>query len=425
MSTLHTDQLRGPAPGPALTHIRARLAVTTFSHGAVDFFSFTIVPLMTVLEGRLSLTSGQAAAIIGVGSLCSGLIQPLVAWLSDRFDTRWLGTLGFLVAVVAVGSLGFVSSYPALLLLQVLGSAGIGAFHPVAAAAAGQLSSQRRAFGVAAFYCAGMFGGIAGNITTPIWVRFFGHGSAAAGLKSLAWFIVPGLLSVLLLAWAIHPVAHRHEGATQSHASLDPAVRRAKWYAIGVLYVVNVVRFAVDLALITLIIRWTEALTLEHAGASALSDELRTRAAMLNGPLQAAKQIGMGVGGLGIAMLMRPRFEKPMMVGVPVLGCAMIALMPHMPGTTGAFLVTVVAGLGYGGMVSATIAMAQRLLPHRTGLASGLMMGGAWSVASVGAPLAEMLHQRVGLNGAFLGVAVLCLLSGVLSLALPRAAIMP
>jgi FSR family fosmidomycin resistance protein-like MFS transporter len=293
----------------------------------------------------------------------------------------------------------------------------------VAAAAAGQLSGQRRAFGVAVFYCAGMFGGITGNITAPLWVRHFGHGSAEAGLKSLAWFIVPGLLSVVLLAWATHPVAHRHQDAHASHASLDPAERSRRWYAVGVLYFVNVLRFTVDLAVITLVIRWSEALTLERAATDTLTEQLRTQAATLNGPLQAAKQIGMGVGGLAIGWFMRPRFEKPMMICVPLLGAAMIALMPHSATWTLAFLVTVVAGLGYGGMVPATIALAQRLLPHRTGLASGLMMGGAWAVGSAGAPLAEFLHRGLGLNGAFLCVAGLAVLSGLLAFAVPRSAI--
>src|SRR5205814_4670757 len=140
-------------------------------------------------------------------------------------------------------------------------------------------------------------------------------GSAEVGLKSLAWFILPGVFSVALLAWATHPVAHRHEGAHTAHASLSPGDRRRRWGAVGVLYLVNVLRFTVDLAVITLIIRWSESLTLADAGTGTLTEHLRTQAATLNGPLQAAKQIGMGVGGLAIGWFMRPRFEKPMMIG--------------------------------------------------------------------------------------------------------------
>jgi FSR family fosmidomycin resistance protein-like MFS transporter len=400
--------------------VRPRLLAATFSHGAVDFFSFLIIPLMSILEGRLSLTHQQGAVVIAVGSACSGLIQPLVAWLSDRHDTRALGTAGFALAVVAVGLVGFVTTYPLLLLLQMVACAGIGAFHPVAAAAVGHLAGEKRSLGVAAFYCAGMVGGFSGNIAAPLWVAHFGAGSTIRGLQSLAWLIAPGMLCVLLLAWAIHSVPHRHEDAHEHHAALEPAERARRWRAVAILYVGNVLRFTVDVAVITLVIRWSEEMALRAAGATALTEELRTQASTLNGPLQAAKQIGMGAGGLVAGWLLRGRSEKTAMMLVPILGAVAIVAMPLAGSLGPAFLITVVAGLGYGGVVPLTISQAQRLLPHRTGLASGLMMGGAWAVGSVGAPLASWLHHSFGLERSFVVVGAMCLATGLLSVLLPR-----
>src|SRR5262245_57562883 len=101
MSIVRTESAPATSPvAAALGAPRARLMAATLAHGAVDFFSFLIIPLMSVIEGRLALTHQQGALVIAVGSVCSGLIQPLVAWLSDRHDTRVLGTLGFGVAVV-------------------------------------------------------------------------------------------------------------------------------------------------------------------------------------------------------------------------------------------------------------------------------------------------------------------------------------
>jgi hypothetical protein len=71
--------------------------------------------------------------------------------------------------------------------------------------------------------------------------------------------------------------------------------------------------------------------------------------------------------------------------------------------------------------VPLSIAAAQRLLPHRTTLASGLMMGGAWSLALVGPPLAQWIF---GLTSSltitasiFAGV---LMLSGVMIAFIPR-----
>ncbi|QKK09837.1 MAG: hypothetical protein HND58_17880 [Planctomycetota bacterium] len=66
-----------------------------------------------------------------------------------------------------------------------------------------------------------------------------------------------------------------------------------------------------------------------------------------------------------------------------------------------------------------TIALAQRLLPHRTALASGLMLGGAWGIAAIGPPIAQLLINTLGLTPAFAITAALLAVAGLMSLALP------
>ncbi len=390
--------------------VRARLVAVCVSHAVVDLFSALVVPILSVLEGRLSLDAKQGAFLIGVGSLCSAAIQPVVAWLSDRYDTRLLGTIGFALAVVAVGSIGFARDYTDLLILQLVGTAGIGAFHPVSAAAVGHLSGRRRSAGVAAFFTAGMVGGVTGFWAAPSFVRAF-------GVPAYAWLIPGGLLGVLVLAWATRGVTHRHHGAPDRHAAQTAGERRSRWLAVAVLYAGNALRFTANLALIYLVVRWAEGQVLARAGAAELDAPMRSAASQINGPMQAAMAIGMGISGLA-AGLARTHHEKHLRVIVPGVGAIAIALFPH-TGHSAAYLFAGLAGVGYAGVIPITIALAQRLLPHRTGLASGLMMGGAWAIAAVGPPLAELLASRAGLAGAFYGVAGLLLVSGLLSLALP------
>lgn len=400
-----------PEPRPGVAGgVRSRLAAVCVAHAIVDLFSALVVPILSVLEGRLHLDARQGALLVGAGSLCSGAIQPLVAWLSDRYDTRALGTIGFALAVVAVGCVGFARDFTDLLLLQLIGTAGIGAFHPVSAAAVGQLSGRRRSTGVAAFFTAGMAGGIAGFWGAPGFVSRF-------GVPAYAWLIPGGLLAVLLLAWSIHGVPHRQAGAHDHHRALSDVARRRHWRAVGVLYAGNALRFTANMALVYLVVRWAEELVLARSGAPILDAGLRAQASRINGPMQAAMAIGMGISGLA-AGFVRVRHEKALLVLVPVLGAAATALFPH-AGSAGAFILAALAGVGYAGVIPITISLAQRLLPHRTGLASGLMMGGAWALAAVGPPLAEALAAHAGLAGAFHGVAALLLLAGGLGLALP------
>jgi len=417
MTTNATDAST-PLAVPALASRRTRLGVTIGSHTAIDFLSFTVPPLLSVLEGHLHLTPAQGAMLLGVGGLCNGLVQPLVAWLSDKTNTRIWGWLGLALAVIGVGLIGYARTYEQLMVIQVISGIGVGAFHPIAAAAVGQLAGSRRSFGVAAFYSAGMAGGIAGNISAPYWVGHFSGESVEAGLRAIAWVILPGMLFVVALAWAIHRVPHRHASAHSEHASLSRGERRRRWRAVWVLYLGNVLRFTVDTAIIVLITRWCEQIVLAKAGVETLTDAIRQDAAQLSGPLQAAKQLGMGICGLLAGWFIVPRFEKRALVLSPLFAAVAITLMPHTTGW-GALVLTMLAGVGYGGLVPVTISLAQRLLPHRTSLASGLMMGGAWSIASLGAPLAQSVIDRFGLEHAFYVTAGVSVLAAAVSALLP------
>lgn len=417
-------------------HAPARLIVTILTHLAVDLFSFIIIPLLSVIEGRVHLTPWQGTTLVAVGSVASGLIQPIVALLSDRHDTRLFGTIGFAVAVLAIGSVGFAESFPALLLIQFLGAGGIGAFHPVAAATVGQLSGRRRATGLAWFYAAGMLGGVFGNLLAPAWVARFsvplpqGGLDTAPGLRSLAWLIIPGLACVAALAAAVHSVPHRHATAHAEHTVLSRQERIGRWRSVWLLYFGNILRFTVDMCLITLFVRWSE--TIIAAGhlsipitpdaSEHLTATLRTEASKLNGYMQAARQLGMGAGGLVILILLRGRFERALLIGVPIAGALVIALTPAAAslglGIAPILAFCALAGVGYGGVIPITLGLAQRLLPHRTSLASGLMLGGAWAFASVGPHLAQALFDYAGLSRAFFVVAIMLGASGVLGLML-------
>ncbi len=317
------------APSPALAahHIpglRARFWAAVVTHGITDFFSYLLVPLMPLLISNLRLSPRQSAVILATGSLSSGLIQPLVAWLSDRLETRILGSIGLALAAVAYGLMGYVHTFEQLMIVQAVGAASVGAFHPVAAAAAGQLSSARRSFGVAIFFLGGMLGGITGNISAP-------HYAKHLGLPALAWLILPGVVAAVWLQLAIPAVPPNHKGAHDHHASLPAAERRWRWTAVGLLYAGNVLRFGVNAALVHLMIEWTRRYTAaaEHIDLSTAAgpalDTLGMKATALNGPMQAAMQIGMGAAGLSAGWLIRPGREKRGLIAIPCWGAIAIA----------------------------------------------------------------------------------------------------
>jgi MFS family permease len=136
------------------------------------------------------------------------------------------------------------------------------------------------------------------------------------------------------------------------------------------------------------------------------------------------------------------RLERTVLIALPLMGSVAILLFPVFApsdggngpaniglGVVGAGIVAFLAGIGYAGVMPLTITMAQRLLPHRTSLASGLMMGGAWSLAACGPPLVQwMLGTLTARTGSmttamawcFVFVASLLAMSGLLGIPLGR-----
>ncbi len=386
------------------TRPATRATLTIGTHFVVDVFSFVGVSLLPLLAVTLGMSTEQKALLLALGSLCSGAVQPLVAWVSDRYDTRAVGTLGFVVAVLCIGSFGLATNFTQIAVLYCVGAMGIGAFHPPAAAITGHLGGSKRSKYIALFFLAGMAGGMAGNLFIPTYVdlmtpRVDGVADARSGLRALLYLIPIGLFCAFLLAKATHGVGHRNTHASSSHVSWDANERRARWFAVWVLYVTNMLRFSVNMALVYLLVEWSSDIVLAKNAAGTLSKDLGIEASRLNGVLQASMQVGMGGMGIVLGLILSAKYEKLAFIVFPLLGSIALYMIPRahllFDGAEVPFAIfaTILTGVGFGAVIPVSISLAQRLLPHRTSLASGLMLGGAWMLAFAGPLIAELIHK--------------------------------
>src|SRR5262249_25141255 len=94
------------------------------------------------------------------------------------------------------------------------------------------------------------------------------------------------------------------------------------------------------------------------------------------------------------------------------------------------YVMAALSSIGFSAVVPTTISLAQRLLPGRTGLASGLMLGTAWSFSAVAPMLTSVFLGGVKLDRrhtlaasrigtAFVGLGALLLMGFVLTVMLP------
>jgi FSR family fosmidomycin resistance protein-like MFS transporter len=283
-------------PDPPTRHPRFDYWIITISHALVDVFPMFITSLMIVLQARLALSGWQETVVWVATPVFSGLFQPLFAWLGDRYDTRLAGPVGLAVAAVCIGSIGFAQNFGQLIALQIVGVIGVGIYHPTAAAVAGQAGARLRhgrAFAISVFIAAGMVGHTLGPIAaTRIneWV----------GMTYLAWIIPPSLVVAVLLHLVLRHAPHRPPNHHELRATLSPTQARARWMAAILLTVQNALRFVVNIGLFILFSYWAFSRIPGDPDA----------AAVLNGNLNAAMTIGMGVGGLLGGRLLRPGAEK-------------------------------------------------------------------------------------------------------------------
>lgn len=114
------------------------------------------------------------------------------------------------------------------------------------------------------------------------------------------------------------------------------------------------------------------------------------------------------------------------MVWLPVLGVPLVALMAFTPagapwGYAAMLGLVGVSAAGYAASAPLAISLAQRLMPGNTGMASSLMMGGAWTLSAFFPFIAGWAVDAGGLRLGFLVMAAFLLLNAALAAMLPRA----
>ena len=107
--------------------------------------------------------------------------------------------------------MGVAPNYALLVVSLALGGIGVAAFHPQVFSLAGELSGERRSFGLALF----IFGGTMGLGLSPLWLPLYAE---KIGLHALPLVSIPGLLfAVLLIKFVPLDNPQVKEGGTASN----------------------------------------------------------------------------------------------------------------------------------------------------------------------------------------------------------------
>ena len=361
-------------------------------HFLIDCYASMFGAFLPFLHQKLGLSLAEAGILGGVLSFSSAFMQPFYGYLADRLRKPVFTALGPGLAGLFISALGLAPNFWALVVMVILGGAGISAFHPQAASIVSESSGRRKGFHMSVFVTGGMLGYALGPvyITTVI---------ALVGLGSSLWACVPGVaMSLYLVLYGPTP---SRAPALHHRTLLSRLMEQRK--PLLILYLLVVIRGSIQIIFVAFLPLY---LTLHGYGAA--------RAALV---LSLFLLAGGSAGFLG--GILSDRFG-----GKRILALSMVGSLPLLL----AFLwsqgpISIVLCILGGGVLLSTspvnVVMAQQMVPEATSTISALLMGFAWGVGGLLLPVVGFASQTAGLQLTMTAIVLFAMPGFVLALKLP------
>ncbi len=146
------------------------IALISVGHFFSHFYILALPPLFPVLARELSVGYGKLGLALAVLNVTTALFQAPIGFLVDRYGPAVILIAGQALFAGAIGAVGLVDSYPAVLVLMALAGLGNAVYHPADyAILASRVSDARmgRAFSVHTF------GGYLGFAAAPVCIVAF------------------------------------------------------------------------------------------------------------------------------------------------------------------------------------------------------------------------------------------------------------
>lgn len=347
--------------------------LVALAHGFNDAYAAFLAPLLPRIMDKLGLSIALAATLAMTLSLAASVLQPLMGYLSDRFGRRIFVVLGPLLSATFLPLIGVTSSFWMLVVFLLLGGLGSAVFHPPGASMAARISEGKGSgLRMSVFSLGGSLGWAIGPLIAVGLVGWI-------GLEKLWLAMFPGILVAIVLYVLLPP--GRTDRAAQPPPSPGKILRRLRG-PLGLLFGISAVgAFAQRVFLTMGPIVAARAGVSEAAGALALSLYLGSQA------------LGTLTGGY-----LADRMDR----GHLLAGLTFFAFPAHFlavsltPGEAPAYIMAGAAGFFGMAMMPAIVVKAQELLPDSAAVSSGIVMGLAWGVGSLGVLVTGALGDWIG-----------------------------
>jgi FSR family fosmidomycin resistance protein-like MFS transporter len=372
-----------------------KLLTLMLGHLTVDSYVGVIPVLYPILIGRFRLSLATVGLVSLAYSGMAAVSQPLFGVLADRFGTRFTG-VALCWTALTFSLIGFVTSFPLLLLLAFASGLGSGAFHPLGALDVRALLPRlRRSAGMSVYVTAGTVGVAIGPL---IGILVFG----AFGIRGTGVLVIPGLITGGYLLWRMRGRLEKTVGVARKVST----AARVPVFALAVVIGVMMSR------------SWTvnvfQAFTPTWYKQLGYGPEFY-------GPLATTLVLASAVGTVGCGTLADRYGRRTVILATLVLSVPAIFLYTAFPGPW-AFASAILIGVLAASTAPLMLLMAQQLMVERAGLASGLVMGLGFVTGAVGIPINGAIADSIGLQRSLMTHVVLVIVTIAIAWFLPSEA---
>ena len=370
------------------------LVVMMLGHFSNDMLAGVLPILFPIMKLQFGLSNAQIGLVTLAFTAMSSLTQPLFGYFSDTYSRRWFVPATLLWGSACAAFLGFVETYYAFIVLAGLAGIGSGAFHPLGASnAAAAPRDEHRNAAMSWYTVAGGIGYGLGPLVGSLLFGLFGrHGTLL--------LLVPGFV-VAALIWSQMPVVER---AREARAALARAAHAApQWGMLSRVVVVTMLRSWVFLSVLQLSPIWYAEMGFDRA---------------FYGPLAAVIILSGAVGTLVGGGFADRIGQRRVVASTIALTIPALLLYVAFPGPQG-LLLAVLFGFFCDASLSITLVIAQRLVPGRIGIASGVVLGLGFVTGGVGVPITGRIADLFGMQTALASLTVLLAVASLLALTIP------
>ncbi|MCD4720983.1 MAG: MFS transporter [Desulfobacula sp.] len=348
--------------------------VLTLVHFTGDFYSSFFTPLLPAFVDKLGLTLAQVGLITGMVRFLSFIVQPVIGYLADRYETRSFIFAGLFLAFFFIPFSGIAPNFWTLLIVLCLGSIGSSMFHPSTTGMVPLYSGNRAGFCLSIYNTGGTFAFALG----PVFITWY---VAGFGLEQMPYTIAFGAIAfIFCIKYLPVPVSEN-----LSHLGFFGSLKETlgKVYkSIFLIWLVMVLRAVTGQTFMTFM-----PIYLTDKGHSLVSVGLIVSLFILAGTFS---------GLLAGYLADKTDFKKIFFVSHAFMAPALILYL-YLPGPF-VYLGSFVAGFSVLASLPLGVVMAQKLAPKSRAMVSSLMMGFAYGLGGAVSPLVGKLADIYGLE---------------------------